>query len=525
LDFETLYHVCLLLLLLMWVNYNNCRIRMNAMNAMNAMYDYVIVGGGPTGLALAQLLSFKRVLLLEKRDYLGGCHGVTRVHDGMMTEHGPRIYIDNFLMFTQLLNDMGVQFADLFVKYNFSTDTMMLEALKVLSLREMAVLGWSFITLNDSFKEITLLEYLSSHDFSKASIDILDRIGRLTDGGSADTYTLFSFLQILNQNFLYGIYQPRVPNDVGLFRIWEDALVKRGVVIMKNAAVEEFILDAAAVKGVAVRDARMNDNDKPVLCKCNKIILACPPQEVQRILNEHPELGAAFGPDFDRFQHQTQYLPYISVIFHWRTKLNVPKRWGYPRTAWGVSNIVLSDYMDFNDPRSRTVISMLITMPDAPSDNVHLKVSANDIGDKRVVMNEVFRQLKQVYPDLPDPDYQFLTQSAYDADQRRWVPFNHAFMTTTHGYVPNRSVLYENLYNCGVQNGNSSYSFTSIESSVANAVHLATELQPELKELSVARAREAVTVRASLAAVAAIAAAVAAAIVFMRTSSKRKQMN
>ena len=46
-------------------------------------YDYIIVGVGPTVLALAQMLSsFKRVLLLEKRDYLGGCHGVTRVHDG-----------------------------------------------------------------------------------------------------------------------------------------------------------------------------------------------------------------------------------------------------------------------------------------------------------------------------------------------------------------------------------------------------------------------------------------------------------
>jgi hypothetical protein len=470
-------------------------------------YDHIIVGAGPTGLALAQVLSISsRVLLVEKRDFLGGCHGVTRVHDGMMTEHGPRIYIDNFLMFAQLLSDMGVQFDDLFVKYNFSTVSMMLEAVRVLSLREIATLGWSFMTLNDSYKEITLLEYLSSHDFSNASIDILDRIGRLTDGGSADTYTLFSFLQILNQNFLYGIYQPRVPNDVGLFRIWEDALLKRGVVIMKNATIDRFITGSATVLGVAIRDAR--SESKPIVCGCNNVILACPPQEVQRILSAHEEeLGAAFGPDFERFQEETQYLPYISVIFHWRSKLEVPKIWGYPRTAWGVGNIVLSDYMDFNDARSRTVISTVVTMPDAPSDNVKLQLSANEISDKRAVMNEVFRQLRQIYPDLPEPDYQFLTQSAYDGGQRRWVPFNHAFMTTTHGHVPNRSELFDNLYNCGVQNGNSSYSFTSMESSVANAVHLATELQPELVDLNlnVTKVREATTVRSSVAIVAATA--------------------
>ena len=480
-------------------------------------YDYIIVGGGPSGLALAQVLSLSSVpmhiLLIEKRDYLGGCHGVTRVHDGMMTEHGPRIYIDNYLMFTQLLNDMGVQFNDIFVKYNFSTATMMLEAIRVLTLREIATLSWSFMTMNDSYKEITLMEYLSSHDFSNASIDILDRIGRLTDGGSADTYTLFSFLQILNQNFLYGIYQPRVPNDVGLFRIWENTLLKRGVVIMKNATIDRFIvthsdsdLDSESrVSGIALRDSRNNSNEsRPITCRCKRIILACPPQEVQRILNAHEELGAAFGPDFDRFQKETKYLPYISVIFHWGSVLKVPKIWGYPRTSWGVGNIVLSDYMDFNDPRSKTVISTVITMPDRPSDQ--LALSANDIGDKRAVMNETFRQLKQIYPDLPDPDYQFLTQSAYDAGRREWMPFNHAFMTTTHGYIPNRSVIYDNLYNCGVQNGNSSYSFTSMESTVANAVHLATELQPELKESNVAKVREAVTVRTCIAAIATITA-------------------
>jgi hypothetical protein len=303
---------------------------------------------------------------------------------------------------------------------------------------------------------------------------------------------------------LYGIYQPRVPNDVGLFRIWEDALVKRGVVIMKNATIEKFVVDADSSKiaGIGLRDSREIAKNKPVMCTCKKIILACPPQQVQHILNQHEELGAAFGPDFERFQEETQYLPYISVIFHWSSEIKVPKIWGYPRTSWGVGNIVLSDYMDFNDPRSKTVISTVITMPDAPSDA--LKVSANEIGDKRGVMKEVFRQLQQIYPDLPEPDYQFLTQSAYDAERRQWMPFNHAFMTTTHGYMPNQSALFDNLYNCGVQNGNSSYSFTSMESSVANAVHLATELQPEVKDLKVAKVREATTVRESIGIIAAV---------------------
>ena len=83
-------------------------------------YDYAIVGGGPTGMTLAWILSEqkKKVILIEKDEVLGGCHKVVRVN-GYFTEHGPRVYSDSYVMFKEILSDMGFAFEDLFKPYKF----------------------------------------------------------------------------------------------------------------------------------------------------------------------------------------------------------------------------------------------------------------------------------------------------------------------------------------------------------------------------------------------------------------------
>ena len=83
-------------------------------------YDYAIVGGGPTGMTIAWILSNqkKKVILIEKDKILGGCHKVLRL-DGYFTEHGPRVYSNSFLMFIQILSDMNIAFSDLFIPYKF----------------------------------------------------------------------------------------------------------------------------------------------------------------------------------------------------------------------------------------------------------------------------------------------------------------------------------------------------------------------------------------------------------------------
>jgi phytoene dehydrogenase-like protein len=78
---------------------------------MNKYYDYVIIGGGPTGLTLALYLSkYYKIAIIEKEDQIGGCHSVKRI-DGLFSEHGPRIYLDNYLVFKDILkNELNITF-------------------------------------------------------------------------------------------------------------------------------------------------------------------------------------------------------------------------------------------------------------------------------------------------------------------------------------------------------------------------------------------------------------------------------
>ena len=82
------------------------------------MYDYIIVGAGPTGLALALYLAKlnKKIIVIEKENTIGGIHRV-KGENGLFTEHGPRIYLNNFVNFMQILNILGTSFQQLFTKY------------------------------------------------------------------------------------------------------------------------------------------------------------------------------------------------------------------------------------------------------------------------------------------------------------------------------------------------------------------------------------------------------------------------
>ena len=64
----------------------------------------------------------------------------------------------------------------------------------------------------------------------------------------------------------------------------------------------------------------------------------------------------------------------------------------------------------------------------------------------------------------------------------KWVNIDTAYVITNKSVLlPFKSEIFTNLYNCGAQNGKSTYYFTSLETAISNGVYLYNILEPQSK--------------------------------------------
>jgi hypothetical protein len=444
------------------------------MNNLNKDFDYAIIGAGPTGLTIAYYLNKygKKCILIDKNDDIGGCHRVNRVGvDNLFVEHGPRVYSDAYVNFRQLLKEWNYNFYDLFIKYDFQISNIGGKSIQRLNNKEIRLFILEFIKLilgNYNSKFISVKDFLDKNKFSDNAKDYLDRVCRLTDGAGSDRTSLFQFLQLINQNFFYNLYQPSKPNDKLLFKIWKEKL--NDIPIYLNTLVSKINISYKDnEKFIDSITLKMNNGSFDL--KSKKYIFCIPPKPYYDLV--YPLLNYDENLKLKQIVNNNSYINDIPIIFHWNKKINLNKIWGLSESDWGIAFIVLSNYMNFEDDKSQTVISTCITRIDSISK--YTNKTANQTNDKYQLIDEVFRQLKLSYPDLPPPTYSILNPGVYRLNNQ-WIETDTAFVSTKfQEYINNNQFIslknINNLNYVGTHNGNSNYYFTTLESAVQNALY------------------------------------------------------
>lgn len=401
------------------------------------MYDYIIVGGGPVGLTLSLYLSkINKVLLIEKESSLGGCHRVKR-ENGIFTEHGPRLYMGNYKNTEKILHDLGVNWEEIFTRYNIDLFSIGNEnVLKNFTFKDVMIMFYGYILYTIGLlKQESVFDFYNRYDFSEKGFDFMDRLCRMLDGGDIKSFSVYNFYLLADQSIFYKPYQPKLPNDRGLFDIWKRKLEENKVDIMLDTKVYKIH-----------KHKIYTDNG---IFEGEKIIFALPPLSMLEILDKSNMKDAY--PNIESFAKKTKYLQYISITFHWRKKFKINKNVVFDKKSdLGILYVALSDFTNFENEKYKTVISTAISFVEKIPKNI----------SREQLKIKVFEQLKLCLPDLPNYDFAIISAEK-----------DTAFMDTKNIYINPQSKIYKHIYTVGTHNGAEPHiAFTSMESAIVNSL-------------------------------------------------------
>lgn len=412
-------------------------------------YQNIVIGGGPAGITMAYLLKHHgKTLLIEKEDSLGGCHRVIRV-DGHFTEHSPRVYLGNYLNWQQLLTSMGLDHDDYFQRYKFGPGSGINLILQTLDISEILQFAYAFgqLMINSYFgKDISVDEYFN---LSPKSRDVIDRMCRLSDGSDITSCNLWGFLNLLNMNVFYSIYQPKDALDK---KLWPDIQSRLPCEFAFNTQITKINRQGGNQEGNQESIYHVYDSNGNIY-STNRVFLAIPPTALSRIFSQ-----------YQVFAKQTEYLPYIQMTLSWKDNITIPLDWGSVIGPWGLIWIPLTNYFSPTEGY-KTVLSISISKQHSNGINGYMACTAT----KDQLIKEVLDTLN-----VSVPDSAILNPRLYH-DNNLWKTHDVAYVKKPK--MPALSAkIDDNMYTIGWHNDNGTLAFATLENAVVSAKVLANEL-------------------------------------------------
>jgi len=432
------------------------------------MYDYTIIGGGPSGIYCADKLSILgyKVCLIESLETLGGCHRVRYVTDNkgniIHTEHGPRVYLGSYIDFWKWIKTINIDRDNNFEKYKFDMFSKdFIGFITMFKLHEILSIIFMYITnclLKLSISnDYTLEQFSNDFKFSENGKHRLNRLARLIDGGNLNKSLLGAFVEGIDTGFAYNIYQPNESMDNLLWDKFTEKLVNQKVDILLKTKVTSINKNTVNIGNNTIN----TDN----------IILALPPYALNKIKNA-PSLVGYDPIKFNELSNYQQYEPYVCCSIKFKN---------YGESSWGISDshpwgIIAIDMGRYFKTVEGSLFIVSVTHPEKIDPDTNK--SANDMEEDQF-LDRIVDLVKIRFKLNEEPVYKTFSPNVKKINGT-WIETDRAFLFSPPGWLtPDFNISKLNkIYTTGHHIGNSHHDYNSMESAIQNASGLLSKIEP-----------------------------------------------
>ena len=403
-----------------------------------------IIGGGPTGMRIADELSAKgmNVELYEREKNLGGCWKVDWQNESYR-EHSPRVMTTNYKETLKLAKKFDIVTKNVYGN-KISTSYMFLKYFYDNMYSGDVISLLNAVTFMPKSDKRTLDQWMTDNDISDTGREALRKLALsiATNEKELLAYPMFAALsEGQNINFIQF-----TQNDLWIKRWEEDISSRPNVKIFKKHPVTSFQL-----KNNKIVSCRSNNK----IIKADTFICCVPLYSLQYILKESSEKIQNNWEDFKDFKEYCIKSSYSGLGFqlHFKERIEYPSTWEVKEfTDWSIEVLDISKYSEMiaQNNTINQVLSCVIVDTNAKSE--HLSKSPNDISDINKIINESIRQLSLSYGITLTPDKVTISDGVfYNKSKKYWDMKYSAFHPTKKGELKTTGDI-DNLYSVGPHN-------------------------------------------------------------------------
>ncbi|ADO67046.1 hypothetical protein crov013 [Cafeteria roenbergensis virus] len=412
------------------------------------IYDYIIYGGGPTGMTLAYILAKNKlkVALVEKDSKMGGCWKVEWYNNKYFTEHSPRVLMEDNSSLFKLFNQIG---------YDYKKNTIPTYGNLLESNFKFIKFFYKKLLLSDYYKiiygltinytNLTVTEWLNKINISESGKKAFNIFSILL-ANSPDKLLVSELF--ISSNFPVMFLQFK--NNEEWINLLENKLVNLHVDIFKNHELTNLIYYIDTNK---IEYSILQYNKKSINLFGKNHLLTLPPKAMYNLLLNQIDIIRNNWPllknnNLNKWLDDSTYYSFGFQLHFNQSKIENPRLdLSNKELCWSCSteyNLILLPTSDYSkiyskDSQIKTVWSCTIV-----DTNVLIKKFNKTVNQmtKKEIINDIVNELLKITKIKPKyiTFYDGLKKEVINGKEQ-WISKDSAFSVGKSGIIPSKGLL------------------------------------------------------------------------------------